>query len=94
MWRFPEYISCLGCKKMQRATARLVPPHHHNLEMPDGSGFAEHDKKLLMLGLKHDNGTDIFLHTLYKCCVSFFLLPLFHQLQKLVLMVQSRLDIG
>lgn len=80
---------------MQRATARPVPPHHcFNLEMPDGSGLAEYDRKLLMLGLKHDNRTDVFLHMPYKYCVSFFLLPLFHQLQKLVLMVQSRLDIG
>lgn len=97
MWGFPECLSCLGCKKMQRATARPVPPHHHccfNLEIPDGSGLAEHDRKLLMLGLNHDNRTHIFLYMSYKCCVSFFLSALFHQLQKLVLMVLSRLDIG
>lgn len=96
MWGFPKCWSCLGCKKVQRATARPVPPHHcccFNLEMPDGSGPAEHDRKLRMLGLKHDNRTDIFLHAPYKYCVSFFLL-LFCQLQKLVLMFQSRWDIG
>lgn len=80
MWVFPKCSSCMGCRKMQAAKPRPIPPHLHscfNLEMSDGSGPSELARKVLMFGLKHENRTGFFSTWLINAV---FLSPSYHLL--------------